>query len=105
MVMVGVKAQIMDPGFNIMVVNFNLLPCNISWQIYADYLEEQGNFTCYAYRYGFYCIENNNDDIDNTNEGDGFGDGGHGDGCGDGNGGGIGGGYGNGGWVDSSGGW
>jgi len=60
MVMVGVKAQIMDPGFNIMVINFNLLPCNISWQIYADYLEEQGNFTCYAYRHGFYSIESNN---------------------------------------------
>ena len=43
------------------MTNFNLLPCNISWLIYADYLEEQGNFTCYAYRYGFYCIEDNND--------------------------------------------
>src|SRR5581483_5028066 len=31
--------------------------CNISWQVYADYLEEQGNLVLStAYRYGFYSI-------------------------------------------------
>ena len=62
-------------------MTFNLLPSNISWQIYADYLEEQGNFTCYAYRNSFYCIEDNNDNVNNIDEGNGIGNG-HGSGSG-----------------------
>jgi len=88
-------------------MNFNLLPCNCSWLIYADYLEEQGNFTCYAYRNGFYFIENNDDNINNVDEGSGEGDGdgegsgngwgeGHGNVWGDGEGSGLGDGYGGG---------
>ena len=64
------------------MTNFNLLPCNISWLIYADYLEEQGNLVLStAYRNSFYCL--GDEDI---NQGD--------DGCsGDGSG-----------WADGSGG-
>src|SRR5581483_11158220 len=62
-------------------MTFNLLPCNCSWLIYADYLEEQGNLTLStAYRYGFYSIESDDAKAIDSMEGSGGGNG-SGDGC------------------------
>jgi len=82
-------------------MNFNLLPCNCSWLIYADYLEEQGNLTLStAYRNGFYSTSNediSSDSYGSSGRGGGWGDGsGFGDGDGDGEGDGKGSGHGDG---------